>query len=79
MGEDIVMLNKGCLCCPVRGDLVRILPELVKTKIDKFDHIVIETTGITNLAPIIQTFYVEDNIADHIKLDGIVYVHHFIF
>jgi len=70
--EDIVMLNNGCLCCTVRGDLVRMLSELVKTKIDKFDHIVIETTGLANPAPIIQTFYAEDKIADHIKLDGVV-------
>lgn len=70
--EDIVMLNNGCLCCTVRGDLVRMLSDLVKTKRDKFDHIVIETTGLANPAPIIQTFYAEDNIAEHIKLDGVV-------
>lgn len=70
--EDVVMLNNGCLCCTVRGDLVRMLSELVKTKLDKFDHIVIETTGLANPAPIIQTFYAEDKIAEHIKLDGVV-------
>ena len=43
--EDIIMVNSGCLCCTVRGDLVKMLLELVKTKRDKFDHIVIETTG----------------------------------
>ena len=43
--EDIIMVNNGCLCCTVRGDLVKMLLELVKTKRDKFDHIVIETTG----------------------------------
>lgn len=42
---DIVMVNNGCLCCTVRGDLVKMLLELVKRKRDKFDHIVIETTG----------------------------------
>lgn len=70
--EDIVMLNNGCLCCTVRGDLVRMLSEMVKTKLDKFDHIVIETTGLANPAPIIQTFYAEDKISEHIKLDGVV-------
>lgn len=44
--EEIIMVNNGCLCCTVRGDLVKLLLELVKTKRDKFDHIVIETTGM---------------------------------
>lgn len=44
--EDIVMLNNGCLCCTVRGDLVRMMSELVTKQKGKFDHIVIETTGI---------------------------------
>lgn len=43
--DDIIMVNNGCLCCTVRGDLVKMLLELVKKKRDKFDHIVIETTG----------------------------------
>ena len=43
--EDIVMLNNGCLCCTVRGDLVRMIAELVNKKKGRFDHIVIETTG----------------------------------
>lgn len=43
--EDIIMLNNGCLCCTVRGDLVRMISDLVKKKKGKFDHIVIETTG----------------------------------
>lgn len=45
VAEDIVMVNNGCLCCTVRGDLVKMLLELAKKKRDKFDHIVIETTG----------------------------------
>lgn len=44
--EDIVMLNNGCLCCTVRGDLVRMISDLVHKKKGKFDHIVIETTGM---------------------------------
>ncbi|KAJ8755187.1 hypothetical protein K2173_018985 [Erythroxylum novogranatense] len=70
--EDIVMLNNGCLCCTVRGDLVRMISELVERKRGKFDHIVIETTGLANPAPIIQTFYAEDSIFNDVKLDGVV-------
>ncbi|KAJ1400199.1 P-loop containing nucleoside triphosphate hydrolase [Sesbania bispinosa] len=70
--EDIMMLNNGCLCCTVRGDLVRMISELVTTKKGKFDHIVIETTGLANPAPIIQTFYAEDRIFNDVKLDGVV-------
>ncbi|KAG0474139.1 hypothetical protein HPP92_015996 [Vanilla planifolia] len=70
--EDIVMLNNGCLCCTVRGDLVRMISELVKKKKGKFDHIVIETTGLANPSPIIQTFYSEEHVFDHVKLDGVV-------
>ncbi|KAL1565018.1 P-loop guanosine triphosphatase YjiA-like [Salvia divinorum] len=70
--EDIMMLNNGCLCCTVRGDLVRMISELVSKKKGKFDHIVIETTGLANPAPIIQTFYAEDQLFNDVKLDGVV-------
>ncbi|CAD6241855.1 unnamed protein product [Miscanthus lutarioriparius] len=70
--EDIMMLNNGCLCCTVRGDLVRMIGELVNKKKGKFDHIVIETTGLANPAPIIQTFYAEDVVFNDVKLDGVV-------
>ncbi|KAF5182246.1 Cobw domain-containing protein [Thalictrum thalictroides] len=70
--EDIVMLNNGCLCCTVRGDLVRMIAELVNKKKGKFDHIVIETTGLANPSPIIQTFYAEDQVFNDVKLDGVV-------
>ncbi|KAL5574533.1 hypothetical protein UlMin_016232 [Ulmus minor] len=70
--EDILMLNNGCLCCTVRGDLVRMIAELVDRKKGKFDHIVIETTGLANPAPIIQTFYAEDKVFNDVKLDGVV-------
>ncbi|ONK60256.1 uncharacterized protein A4U43_C08F16130 [Asparagus officinalis] len=72
VAEDIVMLNNGCLCCTVRGDLVRMIAELVDKKKGKFDHIVIETTGLANPAPIIETFYAEDKIFNDVKLDGVV-------
>ncbi|KAJ4851655.1 hypothetical protein Tsubulata_014478 [Turnera subulata] len=70
--EEIMMLNNGCLCCTVRGDLVRMISELVSKKKGKFDHIVIETTGLANPAPIIQTFYSEEQVFDEVKLDGVV-------
>ncbi|KAK6915094.1 CobW/HypB/UreG, nucleotide-binding domain [Dillenia turbinata] len=70
--EDIVMLNNGCLCCTVRGDLVRMISELVNRRKGRFDHIVIETTGLANPAPIIQTFYAEDQVFNDVKLDGVV-------
>ncbi|KAH7278773.1 hypothetical protein KP509_38G055600 [Ceratopteris richardii] len=70
--EDIMMLNNGCLCCTVRGDLVRMIIELVNTKRDLFDHILIETTGLANPAPIIETFYMEEELAPHVRLDGVL-------
>ncbi|XXG43847.1 hypothetical protein AAC387_Pa01g3793 [Persea americana] len=72
VAEDIVMVNNGCLCCTVRGDLVKLLLELVKKKRDKFDHIVIETTGLAKPAPVIETFCTDDMVARYVKLDGIV-------
>ncbi|GMH09164.1 hypothetical protein Nepgr_011004 [Nepenthes gracilis] len=70
--EDIVMVNNGCLCCTVRGDLVKMLLELVKKKRDKFDHIVIETTGLAKPGPVIETFCSDELVSQHVKLDGVV-------
>ncbi|EXC26249.1 hypothetical protein L484_022823 [Morus notabilis] len=70
--EEIVMVNNGCLCCTVRGDLVKMLLELVKKKRDKFDHIVIETTGLAKPAPIIETFCTDELVSRYVKLDGVV-------
>ncbi|KAI5327345.1 hypothetical protein L3X38_026741 [Prunus dulcis] len=72
VSEDIVMVNNGCLCCTVRGDLVKMLLELVKKKRDKFNHIVIETTGLANPAPVIETFCMDELVSRHVKLDGVV-------
>eukprot|EP00898_Chlorokybus_atmophyticus_P002495 jgi/Chlat1/3246/Chrsp22S03433 len=72
--EDILMLNNGCLCCTVRGDLVRMMTDLVYTKKDKFDHIIIETTGVANPVPVIQSFYLDARLLEHVKLDGVVTV-----
>ena len=52
-------MNNGCICCTVRGDLIRILGNLMKRK-DKFDYILIETTGLADPGPVAQTFFVDD-------------------
>ena len=70
--EDIMLLNNGCLCCTVRSDLVDMLARLVREKKGMFDHILIETTGLANPAPIIQTFYLEPALLDSLRLDGVV-------
>ncbi|KAI5656433.1 hypothetical protein M9H77_25226 [Catharanthus roseus] len=70
--EDIVMVNNGCLCCTVRGDLVKMLLELVKKRRDKFDHIVIETTGLAKPGPVIETFCSDELVSRYVKLDGVV-------
>jgi G3E family GTPase len=69
--EEIFEMNNGCICCTVRGDLIRILGNLMKRK-DKFDYILIETTGLADPAPVAQTFYVDDEIQSKLRLDGIV-------
>ncbi|GLC44198.1 hypothetical protein PLESTM_001567700 [Pleodorina starrii] len=71
--EEIFEMNNGCVCCTVRGDLIRILNKLVKRK-GKFDAIMIETTGLANPAPVIQTFFVDENIKDACVLDAVLTV-----
>ena len=70
--EDILLLNNGCLCCSVRGDLVEMLTKLHDTRKGEFDHVVIETTGLANPAPIIQTFYLEHALLENFRVDGVV-------
>lgn len=73
--EQIIEMNNGCICCTVRGDLVRILGELAAKKQSgkfKFDHIVIETTGLADPAPVAQTFFVDEQVVQHYMLDAIV-------
>ncbi|KAJ7953370.1 COBW domain-containing protein 1-like [Quillaja saponaria] len=72
VSEDIVMINNGCLCCTVRGDLVKMLLKLAREKRDKFDHIVIETTGLAKPAPVIETFCSDELVSKYVKLDGVV-------
>jgi G3E family GTPase len=69
--EEVFEMNNGCICCTVRGDLIRILPNLLKRK-DKFDYILIETTGMADPGPVAQTFFVDDEMQSQLRLDGIV-------
>jgi G3E family GTPase len=69
--EEIFEMNNGCICCTVRGDLIRILGNLM-TRRDKFDRIVLETTGLANPGPVAQTFFVDAAMREKFALDGIV-------
>ena len=71
--EEIFEMNNGCICCTVRGDLIRILGNLMKRR-DKFDYILLETTGLANPGPVAQTFFMDDEIGTKLALDGIVTV-----
>lgn len=71
--EEIFEMNNGCICCTVRGDLIRIIGNLMKRR-DKFDHLVIETTGLADPAPVIQTFFVDDEVQSQTHLDAVVVV-----
>ncbi|MBP6506399.1 MAG: GTP-binding protein [Opitutaceae bacterium] len=69
--EELFEMNNGCICCTVRGDLIRILGRLLKRK-DKLDAILIETTGMANPAPVAQTFFTDDEMKASFRLDAIV-------
>jgi G3E family GTPase len=71
--EELFEMNNGCICCSVRGDLIRILGRLLKRK-DKLDGILIETTGLANPAPVAQTFFTDDEMKQAFRLDAIVTV-----
>jgi len=71
--EELFEMNNGCICCSVRGDLIRILGRLLKRK-DRLDGILIETTGLANPAPVAQTFFTDDEMKRSFKLDAIVTV-----
>jgi G3E family GTPase len=71
--EEIFEMNNGCICCTVRGDLIRIIEGLMKRK-GKFDAILIETTGLADPAPVAQTFFMDDDVRAKTRLDAIVTV-----
>ncbi|MEM9444713.1 MAG: GTP-binding protein [Verrucomicrobiota bacterium] len=69
--EEIFEMNNGCICCTVRGDLIRILARLMKRQ-DKFDHILIETTGLADPGPVVQTFFVDDEINEQLEINAVI-------
>ncbi|TCH96619.1 GTP-binding protein [Roseococcus sp. SYP-B2431] len=71
--EEVFEMNNGCICCTVRGDLIRILSGLMKRR-EKFDGIIVETTGLADPAPVAQTFFVDEDVKRATKLDAIVTV-----
>jgi len=71
--EEIFEMNNGCICCTVRGDLVRIIDGLMRRK-GKFDAIIVETTGLADPAPVAQTFFMDEQVGAKTKLDAVVTV-----
>ena len=71
--EEVFEMNNGCICCTVRGDLIRILGGLMKRG-ENFDAIIVETTGLADPAPVAQTFFVDEEVSDRTRLDAIVTV-----
>ncbi len=71
--EEVFEMNNGCICCTVRGDLVRILDGLMRRK-GKFDAMIVETTGLADPAPVAQTFFVDENVGRKTRLDAVVTV-----
>ncbi|GBQ35735.1 GTP-binding protein [Gluconacetobacter azotocaptans] len=71
--EEVFEMNNGCICCTVRGDLIRILGSLMKRR-GKFDGIIVETTGLADPAPVAQTFFVDEDVRGKTRLDAVVTV-----
>jgi G3E family GTPase len=69
--EEIFETSNGCICCTVRGDLIRILGQLRKRR-DRFDSVLIETTGLADPGPVAQTFFIDEELKEHYTLDAIV-------
>lgn len=71
--EEVFEMNNGCICCTVRGDLIRIISSLMK-RLNRFDAIILETTGLADPAPVAQTFFVDDEVRDKTSLDAVITV-----
>lgn len=71
--EEIFEMNNGCICCTVRGDLIRIIGNLMRRR-NKFDHLLIETTGLADPGPVVQTFFMDEDIHRQVALDAVVTV-----
>jgi G3E family GTPase len=77
--EEVFEMNNGCICCTVRGDLIRIIDGLMKRQgaskdKRKFDAIIVETTGLADPAPVAQTFFMDQDVQDKTRLDAVVTV-----
>lgn len=73
MNEEVIEVMNGCICCTVRGDLVVALKKLYK-RVNQFDGVIIETTGLADPAPVVQTFFVDDDIQMKYRLDAVITV-----
>ena len=69
--EEVFEMNNGCICCTLRGDLIRTLTTLMRRR-DRFDAILIETTGLADPGPVSQTFFMDDDMAEQFRLDAVV-------
>lgn len=69
--EEVFEMNNGCICCNVRGDLIRILGELAERR-DQFDRVILETTGMADPGPVAQTFLVQEDVQEFYQLDGVI-------
>ena len=69
--EEVFEMSNGCICCTVRGDLIRILGGLAKRR-DRFDYVLVETTGLADPGPVAQIFFMDEDVREHYALDGIV-------
>jgi G3E family GTPase len=71
--DEVIELNNGCVCCKVRGDLIRVVSGLIKRK-GGFDGILIEMSGLADPAPVVQTFFIDDAIRQRTRLDSVICV-----
>jgi G3E family GTPase len=69
--EDLIVMNNGCVCCSIRGDLIKTLNDLLRRP-EKFDAILIETTGLADPSPVIQSFFVDDDLKSRLRLDAVI-------
>ncbi|HVR86960.1 MAG TPA: GTP-binding protein, partial [Planctomycetota bacterium] len=69
--EDLIVMNNGCVCCTVRGDLIKTLNDLLRRP-DRFDAILIETTGVADPSPVIQSFFVDEDLKSKVRLDAVI-------
>lgn len=69
--EDIIEINSGCICCNVRQDLIHLLQD-IRNKAETFDRIIIETTGMADPAPVIQTLLMDESISETFEIDSVI-------